>query len=267
MAKIHYWQYVVDKEGKPINGVKVDFFLTEDTDSTQYASIYATSSTNHTTNTKDLDLKTNQDGYFEFWVGDEWEPGGGYASTQKFKLTWYKSGITRGTIEKIDLYPPLYQVNETLGGQSPIEEAQRRNKLISNSLAYRWEEHLNFTLPTSSANPPHNLWPVVICSLDNEFNKVVSDFLLNKVYTTAVSASSVTLGASAASVSYHPGVSFVADVAKNINHNLNNQYPIVQVVDNSDELVIPDKIESIDANNVGITMTESITGNVVTIIG
>lgn len=269
MARIHQWQYIVDEDGRPIFNAKVDFFLNEDTDSTQYASIYATPVVSHTTTTSPagLNLTTNSDGYFEFWVGDEWEAAGGYTSTQRFKLTWYRAGISRGTIENIDIYPPLYQVDETLGGQIPTEEAERRNKVISNQFAYRWEQHLNKEVPyTPSAGAPHNIQPVIVCSADTEYNKVVSNELLNKIYTLAVSASTVTvsLDASGADVDFsdipedHPlvhssGTLYYADVTHNLNPPAGNEYPIIQVVDRTDNtLIIPETVYSLSAQKVRI---------------
>jgi hypothetical protein len=266
MARIHYWQYIVDEEGRPINNVDVDFFLNEDTDSTQYADIYVNPTVGHMTTTDAIDLKTNVDGYFEFWVGDEWELEGGYTSTQKFKLTWYKPGISRGTIENIDIYPPLYQIDETLAGQTPVSEAERRNKVISNELAYRWENHVNSMVPSAS---PHNIQPVIVCSPDTEYNKVVSNELMNKIFTLAVSASTTSLDASAADVDFstvgpsgggfdHPlipsaGTLYYANVTHNLNTPIGNEYPIVQVVDRTDNtLIIPETVYSINAEKVRI---------------
>ena len=274
MARIHYWQYIVDEEGRPIVNVDVDFFLNEDTDGTQYADIYANPTVGHMTTTDAIDLKTDVDGYFEFWVGDEWELEGGYTSIQRFKLTWYKAGISRGLIENIDIYPPLYQIDETLAGQSPSSEAERRNKVISNALAYRWEQHVNKEIPyTPSAGAPHNIQPVIVCSADTEYNKVVSNALLNKIYTLAVSASTVSLDASAADVDFsnipedHPLVSAGGGLWYSIvNHNLpsgachgvSNNFPIVQVVDRSDNtMMVPETIQSIDANNLKIIFSFS----------
>jgi hypothetical protein len=259
MARIHYWQYIVDEEGRPIINVDVDFFLNEDTDSTQYASIYTNPTVGHMTTTDAVSLVTNSDGYFEFWVGDEWELEGGYVSTQRFKLTWYKPGISRGTIQNIDVYPPLYQIDETLGGQSPNDEAVRRNKLINNALAYRWEQHVNSEVPSAS---PHNIHPVIVCDSSDVYNKVVSNRLLNKIYTLAVSASTTSLDASAADIDFSripedhalaaSGSLYYADIS----HNLNNDYPIVQVIDrNNNNLIIPETIKTIGLNDLRIFVT------------
>ena len=270
MARVHYWQYIVDDEGRPISGVDVRFYLAG-SGTTAQANIYANSTVGHMTTTSAINLETNQDGYFEFWVGDEWELNGGYTSTQRFKIDWYKAGMARGEIDNIDLFPPLYQVDETITGQLVPTEAVRRNKLVSNRLAYNWEQHVESMVPSAS---PHNIQPVIVCDPDTEYNKVVSNELMNKIYTLAVSASTISLDASAADIDYsripldHPwnasGALYYADVT----HNLNNQYPILQVVDTTtNSLVIPEAFESLNLNSTRVVFSSSASQYIVTAIG
>jgi len=273
MARVHYWQYIVDEEGRPIGGVQIRFYLADITNTE--ANIYANSTVGHQTTTSAINLVSNEEGYFEFWVGDEWELNGGYASTQRFRLEWIRTGMREGVIDNIDLFPPLYQVNETITGQVIAEEAVRRNKLISNRLAYNWEQHVEKMVPYSpSADAPHNIQPVIICDPDTEYNKVVSNELMNKIYTLAVSASTISLDASAADIDYsripldHPwnasGALYYADVT----HNLNNQYPILQVVDTTtNSLVIPEAFESLNLNSTRVVFSSSASQYIVTAIG
>ncbi len=268
MARIHYWQYLADEDGKPISGVAIKFYLQDSVPETE-AQIYLNPTVGHTTTTTAVSLTTDVDGYFQFWLGDEWELNGGYASTQKFKLTWSGAGLASGNIENLDIYPPLYQVNTTITGVADPIEARRKNKLISNELAQSWTSHVDLTLPVTAGTPPHNIYPVELCQTDSDFNKVFSNLLASEIYTTALSASTATLDASAADI--YPsgsGTTFLsAGIATNIQHNLNNEWPIVQLVDDADSLVvIPEKIESIDADNIEITTNTSITAHV-TIIG
>lgn len=259
MARVHYWQYIADEEGRPIPNVAVSFYL-KGTET--LANIYANTSVAHTTTTAILDLKTDANGYFEFWVGDKWESSGGYDTDQRFRIEWYKAGIIRGEIDNIDLFPPLYevQVNSTAGA---VEDA-KKNKMVSNKIVKDWYDHIESMLPSAS---PHNIHPVVICSTNDNYNKVVSNFLMNKIHTTALSASSVTLDASAASLFTSGGIVFTSGASATIAHGLANDWPVVQIFDESDnELVVPDVIKSVDSNNVQITLADTITGTV-TIIG
>jgi hypothetical protein len=260
MARVHYWQYIADEEGRPIPNVKVDFYL-KDTET--LADIYANTSVNHTTDTTTLNLKTNTDGYFEFWVGDQWETNGGYDPEQRFRLEWYKAGIVRGEIDNIDLFPPLYEV--VINSTAPAAENARKNKLISNKIAKDWYDHVESMLPSAS---PHNIHPVVICSTNNDYNKVVSNFLMNKIHTTAVSASVIdTLDTSGASLFTTSGVSFPTSAAQTFVHGLNNDWPVVQVYNEANNtLIAPDIVESIDSNTIQITLFPPITATV-TIIG
>lgn len=274
MARVHYWQYIVDEEGRPVNGVEVGFYLedtTKETSGLTEAQIYVNPSVGHTTTTSAIGLETDIDGYFEFWVGDKWESEGGYESTQRFRLTWYKAGMARGIINNVDLYPPLYEIDETLTGQSPAAEAARRNKLISNNLAYRWEDHVESQVPSAS---PHNIRPVIVCSPDIEYNKVVSNELMNKIYTVAVSASITTLDASGADVDFSrinldhqwnaSGSLYYADIT----HNLGNEYPILQVVDTiTNNAVMPETLQSLDINTTRVVFSSSASQYMVTAIG
>lgn len=66
----------------------------------------------------------------------------------------------------------------------------------------------------------------------------------------------------------YSGVSFssylhdqtVASSVWNVNHNLGNKYPSVQVIDSLDKIVTPLEIEFVDNNNLTITLSSSITG-------
>ena len=267
MARLHYWQYIVDEEGTPVGGVSIRFYLADDTNTE--ANIYANSTVGHQTTTSAIDLLSNGEGYFEFWVGDEWELNGGYPSTQRFRLEWTRTGMREGVIDNLDIFPPLYQVDETVSGQSIAEEAIRRNKLISNRLAYRWEEHVESVVSGSAyrTDAPHDIQPVMVCDTDTEYNRVVSNNLMNQIYTIAVSASTATLDASAADIDFslipedHPLVSAGDGLwYSNIDHNLDgsviNEYPIIQVVDRSDNTyIVPETIQSLNQDQAKIVFS------------
>ena len=56
---------------------------------------------------------------------------------------------------------------------------------------------------------------------------------------------------------------FTTATSVTVTHNLDDANPVVQVYDNTNELITPDKIEIIDNNNVTITFNSSTTGFVV----
>ena len=241
------------------------------------ASIFLNPTTGAITTTSQADLKTNADGFFEFWVGDEWEVEGGYPFSQKFKLEWYKAGITAGAIDPVDIFPPLAPVDETITGQA-LGEKEKKNKLISNALAYKWNQHIDLPVPSAS---PHDIQPVNFCDTNNEFNKVVSNRLMNQMVTGALSASTVSLDASAADmftaicgllVSGSPPVSggyilTAGGSVNNILHGLGNEWPIVQVTKlPQNEVIVPNTVKSLSGQRTVVEVAVSASYRV-TIIG
>lgn len=133
MARVHYWQFLIDEEGKPIEGANVYIFLAN---SDEAAYIYQDEITGAPTNALPQ-LRTTAEGFFEFWIGDSSETNG-YSSTQKFKLVWERIGIASGMIDYIDIFPPTIPVDES-------SDNTERNKSVSNKLAKGWEEHRKST--------------------------------------------------------------------------------------------------------------------------
>ena len=275
MARYHYWQYIVDEEGTPLDGVEIRFYLSDGTGiGTIEASIFRNPTTGAITTTSQANLKTDANGFFEFWVGDAYEAEGGYAFNQKFRLTWYKAGLIEGYIDPVDVFPPLPPVDETVTGQV-VGEADKKNKLISNALAYKWNNHIDIPVPSAS---PHDIQAVVHCDNNNEFNKVVSNLLINKMYQGALSASTVLLDASTAGMFtalitnlVPSGDNFILtnppSSSNSIRHDLLNEWPIVQVMKSpKGEVVIPNTIKSISNRRTVVEVSVSADYRV-TIIG
>ena len=278
MARYHYWQYIVDEEGTPLDGVEISFKLSG---TETFASIFLNPTTGAITTTENAQLTTDENGFFEFWVGDKWEAEGGYDYTQKFRLQWYKAGIIAGEIDPVDIFPPLQSVDETGTGQA-LGEKEKKNKLISNALAYKWNSHIDLPVPSAS---PHDLHPVEICDTDNQFNKVVSNRLITEIYQAAISGGNVSLDASTAKmVSYYVNASDLVlssgvpsagtfiltnpPSANNmIKHNLFNEWPVVQVMKMpKKEVITPNVIKSISNRRTVIEVAVSADYRV-TIIG
>lgn len=270
MARYHYWQYIVDEEGSPLDSVEVRFYLSDQP--TIEASIFLNPTTGAITTTSQADLLTNADGFFEFWVGDQWEVEGGYQFYQKFRLDWYKPGTVAGAIDPVDIFPPLASVDETITGQAAGEK-EKKNKLISNALAYKWNQHIDLLIPSAA---PHDLHPVETCNTDDQFNKVVSNSLINLIMTTALSASTVSLDASAADMFTSlcgllpSGGNYILTAPSGNNdilHSLGNEWPIVQVTKMPEgEVAIPNTIKSVSGNRTVVEMAIS-ASYIVTIIG
>lgn len=260
MARIHYWQYIVDEEGRPLENVDVRFYLADDP--TEEAEIFTHESLGGPTTTSSANIQTDGNGFFEFWVGDEFELLGGYTATQKFKLTWQRAGILFGEIDQIDVFPPLFTVDES-DATSP--ETNQKNKLVSNALAYKWDTHVDST----ASDKPHSFQPVDTTSTNTVNNKLVSNSLINYLLSALSSAGTISIEASAAIERQFIVSSWTVsgdDYYTNIDHFLNNSYPIVQIRDSRNNLFIPKKVASVNSNTFRIFVVEN-ESNTITVVG
>lgn len=100
MARIHFWSYMLNEEGQPLQDADVTIMLA----GTEVpADVYLQEAGGSSTDVAPQCI-TNSEGYFEFWIGDVNEIAG-YATPQKFKLKWEKVGVTTGQIDFIDILP------------------------------------------------------------------------------------------------------------------------------------------------------------------
>ena len=127
MSRSHYWQYLVNEEGQPVNEANISIFLNG---STVAAWVYLSQSGGSPLNSTPQ-VQTNDEGFFDFWVADESESHG-YVDTQHFDIAWSKPGvITDGGIDDIIIYIAPDPVDET-------DTDTVKNKLVSNYLANYW---------------------------------------------------------------------------------------------------------------------------------
>lgn len=147
MSRYHYWQFLVNQEGQPINGAEISVYLAGTDDPAYiYKSEFGSDSTRDAPQ-----VTTNKAGYFEFWLGDDTEADG-YPIGQKFKLTWKREGIASGSIDWVDIFPGFAPVDETEEGANAADGTMK-NKLVSNELAYGWEDHIQHQDVTTTARP------------------------------------------------------------------------------------------------------------------
>ncbi len=266
MARIKYWQYVVDEEGRPLENVNIRWYLTDNP--AEEAEIFTDPSLGAPTTTSEANIKTDGDGFFSFYVGDEFEALGGYTATQQFKLTWERAGVFLGSINNIDIFPPVLKVDETDNFSSTKDN---KNKLISNALAYKWDTHTDGNVPASE---PHDL--VGVDTADNvstTLNKLVSNSLMNYILAAITSAGVVSIGASAATERNFTVTSWTTSgngelYYVQLDHFIGRQYPLVQVRDQATDLrIIPAKIYSVDTNSIQIMVSDPNLDAEVTIVG
>ena len=150
MARIHYWQFLVNEEGQPIESANISVYLSSSTS----AAIVFDREYGGTPISSVPQTVTDQNGYFEFWIGDEAEGSNGYTNDTKFKVTWAKTGVAAGSINYVDILPNInvgYAVDVTDSTSTTL------NKFISNYFGNLWNEHVKVDLSTIN---PSTLQPV-----------------------------------------------------------------------------------------------------------
>lgn len=260
MARVDYWQYLLDSNGNPLQYAEVRVYkagtLIE-------ADIYLDSTFGSITNSSSEDLKTDQYGFIQFWIGDRWETEGGYKETQKFRVRWYND--IDGIYEEIDnlyIFTPVRPIviDDSVKG---VPSNKDKDKVISNTQGYEWDTHVDSIVPSAS---PHGIAPVEFFTTGLLQSKVISNKLGYQMYqmadlaaTTPVDVSGATIYTEAASWSASGSIYYT-----DITHSLSNSYPVVELVrtDNYNH-IIPLLIRSIDQNTVRIWVDDNISSRIV----
>lgn len=133
MGRVHIWNTLRDEDGTAIPSADISIYLAGSTvPATIYLNEIGGSSKGNAPH-----LRTNAEGYFEFWIGDDNELNG-YNTTQKFRIGWDKIGIVSGYIDYIDVFPSVIAVDIT-------SSTEIVNKSVSNVLAKSWSDHVSDT--------------------------------------------------------------------------------------------------------------------------
>ena len=131
MAKKHIWYFIADEEGRPVPRASVTIYLAG---SSTPANIFATSSSTLPISNVPQ-LTTGDDGKFEFWIENDTENLYGYDNLQRFKLQWLGADIAEAEIDDVQFFDASLPVNVDDGNDT------NKNRLVSNQLAYGWEQH------------------------------------------------------------------------------------------------------------------------------
>ena len=157
MARIHWWSFLVNEEGQPIQNADVSIYLAgTNTPAIIFEDEYATQMLSSVPQ-----LSSNQNGYIEFWLPDITSEI--YSTDQKFKIEWNKTGIEYGYIDFVDIYPTFFPVDEN-------STDTKKDKTVSNDLARRWEQH---TL--NDDHIVHGIEEVIFESTNTIRNKTISN--------------------------------------------------------------------------------------------
>ncbi len=164
--RYHFWQFLLNQEGQPINGASVSVFLAG---TSTPANIF-TSEDLTTPVSIAPQLITTSNGFFEFWIADEEDSILGYSRGTKFKIAWERDGISSGIVDYIDVFPLVEGVDEF------DNSSTYKNKLISNALANIFYTHTNHDVVFNGL-PIHGLTNVDLSQNDETYNKLVNNFL------------------------------------------------------------------------------------------
>ena len=251
MARIDYWQYFVDRQGRPLEDTEVRVYLSG---TLTEANIFLHPKFASFTQSSAEDLKTSKFGFIQFWIGDQWEVEGGYDEDQTFKIVWQNTvdGIEE-EIDDLHVFAPV----------SPIvlEKTDKNlNKVISNKQGNKWDTHVDSIVPSAS---PHDLEPVEFFDLDIIPNRVISNKVGYQMYQLSSTALATPIDVSAARFYSEQVSSWTTSGGmyyKEIRHNFNNYYPIVRVhrVDN-DYQITPKRVESVSPDWTRVWIEDNIT--------
>lgn len=256
MARVDYWQYLLDSQGNPLQYANVRVYLAG---TSIEANIYLDETFGSVTKSSVENLRTDQYGFIQFWIGDRYEVEGGYPNEQAFKVVWQNT--VDGIQEEIDNLYVFTPVERIITDDSIKGDPNNRdlNKVVSNKQGYKWEEHVDSIVPSAS---PHGLAPVEFFDTDDTKNKVISNKLGYQMYEMADTASITPIDISAARYHNEYIGSLTASGGKyyvDVTHNFNNYYPIVMVSKAKDYHVIrAEKIRAMNPDTTRIWLEDNI---------
>ncbi|MHA2030694.1 MAG: hypothetical protein ACW99Q_15015 [Candidatus Kariarchaeaceae archaeon] len=174
MSRIHFWQFLKDDQGRPIPSADLKLYLAN---TSTEATIYGSRAASATDPIDQSTWQTSPSGFFEFYIGDEFEasPNIGYSHLQKFDFQWSASGhspVASGVLDGVQLFWQIFSVDET-------DTDATRNKMVSNQLAYDWETHRVTSYPIN----PHGVKPVDYNDPDDAVkDKMVDDATMKFIW-------------------------------------------------------------------------------------
>lgn len=102
MARSHFFWYITNEEGQPVNAADITIYSAG---TTTPMFVYLQEAGGAAIDTIPQ-VVTNNEGFCEFWIADSSEVNG-YVSGSKFSLNWSKPGvIDDGSIDNIDFITP-----------------------------------------------------------------------------------------------------------------------------------------------------------------
>lgn len=259
MARVDYWQYLLDRQGRPLQYAEVRVYLAG---TLVEADIYLDATFGATTKSSSVDLKTDQYGFIQFWIGDRWEVRGGYNETQQFKVVWQNTvDSIQEQIDNLYVFTPVRPIDISDGIKGDTSNRDK-DKVISNTQGYDWDTHTDLTLPLDT---PHGIAPVTFFNTSQVQSRVISNKLGYQMYELATTSSVTPVDVSGAT-SYETTSSWTSSGGyyyQDVVHNLGNFYPVVALEKTSNGYqLVPMEIQSMDENTVRIWVEENTSSNI-----
>jgi hypothetical protein len=260
MARVDYWQYLLDNQGRPLEYVEVRVYLAG---SLTEADIYLDSTFGSITKASAEDLKTDKYGFIQFWIGDRWETEGGYNETQTFKIRWYNA--IDGLYEEIDnlyVFTPVRPI-VTTDSVKGVPSNKDKDKVISNQQGYNWDTHVDLTLPSGS---PHGIAPVDFFQTGQLQSKVISNKLGYQMWNLSAQASAAPVDVSGAGFYDHVASWVVSGSVywDDVPHSLENWYPVVEIIrSDNNQHIMPLLVQSRSENIVRVWVDDNVSSRIV----
>jgi hypothetical protein len=250
-----FWHYVLNEDGQPIQNAEIRLYLNDDP--TTEANIFLTETSSSFTTCSLANIKTDNNGFFSFWLGNEYESGG-YSLRQEFILEWFKAGSAPGQIKDINPWPNAFAWQNVNSGA----DSEYRNKFVSDFYANKWWTHFNAVVPSAS---PHDLHPVDYesgCD-DNRYNKVVSNKFIDDIWNWSIAEGSETLSNqgvfelqqslswTASGDSYYCDISHPVDITS-------QEVSIILIKSDDERQVMPKKIINVSTGITRVVMDSPI---------
>lgn len=178
MARYHFWSFILNEAGEPIEDAKITVKLagTDEIACIYFDEFGSANSCTTPSLSGGPQLSSLSNGYYEFWIGDSSEVYG-YRNDQKFKIEWIREGVAHGEIDYVDIFPLGDQI-EPMSTTDCISPSIVKNKLISDYYACKWDMHSDSDVIDAFGNfaSVHGLEFVNVEELDTLPNKIINNY-------------------------------------------------------------------------------------------
>ena len=113
MAREHFWAYLKDQNGRPLEDAELKLYLANTADEAVIFST-ATTASSGSDRINQSTWTTGASGFFNFYIGNAWETSFGYSASQTFRLKWWADSVTPsagGEIDYLKIFDSIFPVD------------------------------------------------------------------------------------------------------------------------------------------------------------